>query len=210
MNTTNNSYQPSEELQITDHFYKTKLEGLYYFQSPKYNDDRGFFSQLVILPELEQVIKKPFNIKQINHARSQTNVTRGFHAENWNKLVTVTSGLAFSAVVDLRPDSPTYKQVECFLLGYDHQPEFGTGLYISKGLGNSICVLEGPMSYIYLVDQLYSNRTKGDDQAISLFDKQLAVNWPITKEQMILSQRDQSSVTLEEYEATISKRACFS
>jgi len=173
MTSTNNCYQASLDLQLSDHFFKTKIEGLFFFQSPKLNDERGFFSQLLIMPELEQIIQKPFNIKQINHARSQANVTRGFHAESWNKLVTVTSGLAFSAVVDLRPDSPAYKQVECFLLGYDHQPEQGTGLYISKGLGNSICVLEGPLSYIYLVDQLYSNRTKGDDQAISLFDEQL-------------------------------------
>ncbi len=198
MDITNNCYRPLEELRVSDNFFKTKLEGLYYFKSPKHNDERGFFSQLLIVPELEQIINKPFLPKQINLARSQTNVTRGLHAEGWNKLVVVTSGLAFSAIADIRPNSPTYKQVETFQLGYDHLTEYGCGLYISQGLANSVCVLEGPLNYIYMVDKLYSERSESDNRAISLFDQELAIQWPIAKEQMIISQRDTQAVTLSE------------
>lgn len=198
MDTTNNYYQPLKELQLSDNFFKTKLEGLYYFKAPKHNDERGFFSQLLIVPELEQITGKPFLPKQINLARSQTNVTRGFHAESWNKLVVVTSGLAFSAIADIQPNSPTYKQVETFQLGYDHLSEYGCGLYISQGLANSVCVLEGPLNYIYMVDKLYSGRSESDDQAISLFDPELAIQWPIAKEQMIISERDTQAVTLSD------------
>ncbi|KUK79228.1 MAG: Putative dTDP-4-dehydrorhamnose reductase [Microgenomates bacterium 39_7] len=198
MASTLNIYQPNSDLQLSDHFFKTKIDGLLYFMAPKKNDERGFFSEIVKLPELEEVIGKPFEIKQVNCARSQQNVIRGLHAENWNKLVVVTSGLAFSAIADIRPDSSTFKQVELFELGCDHQQEYGSGLFITQGLANSVCVLEGPLNYLYFVDKLYSERDKTDDQAISLFDEELAIQWPIPRNEMILSQRDLNAVSLKE------------
>ncbi len=191
------TYQPKDDLQISDHFFKTKIDGLFYFQAKKVNDERGFFSEVVNLPELESVIDHSFNIKQINHARSRTNVVRGMHAEGWNKLVTVTNGLVFSAIADIRPESETFKQIEYFMFGFDHQAEFGNGLFISQGLANSVCVIKGPASYIYLVDRLYSKRDKKDDLSISIFDPELDINWPVPKEKMVLSQRDKNAVSLE-------------
>lgn len=201
MNQNLTYYQPQPEQQVSDNFYKTKLKGLFYFESQKFNDNRGFFSEIVNLPELENVIGHDFQIKQVNHSKSEANVVRGLHAEGWNKLVTVTSGEVFSAIVDVRPDSPTYKQKVYFKLGSDHQLKKSNGLYVSQGLANSICVLKGPASYIYLVDRLYKNRDKTGDQAISIFDEQLAIAWPIDESQMIISQRDKNAVRLEYLEA---------
>ncbi|MEA2056719.1 MAG: dTDP-4-dehydrorhamnose 3,5-epimerase family protein, partial [Patescibacteria group bacterium] len=172
--------------------------GLFYFQTKKYNDKRGYFSEIVNLPELEQVIGHPFNIKQVNQARSQKNVVRGMHAEGWNKLVTVNSGLIFSVIADIRPDSVTYKQTEYFQLGFDQNEEHGCGLYISQGLANSICTLEGPVNYLYLVDRLYSERDEKDNLSISIFDPDLNIAWPIEKEIMILSKRDKTAVELKD------------
>lgn len=198
MNQNLTYYQPQPEQQVSEHFYQTKLEGLFYFESQKHNDDRGFFAEIVKLPELEDVIGHKFQIKQVNHSKSEINVVRGLHAEGWNKLVTVTSGKIFSAIVDVRPDSPTYKQKLYFKLGANHQRDKSNGLYISQGLANSIAVLKGPASYIYLVDRLYQNRDKSGDQALSIFDEQLAIDWPIKQNQMILSERDKNAVKLRE------------
>ncbi len=193
-------YKPSQELQVSENFYKTSIQGLWYFQAAKHNDERGFFSEIVKLPELEQVIGQPFNVQQVNHARSVENVVRGMHAEGWNKLVTVVSGLVFSAVADIRPQSQTYKQVEYFKLGYDHERAFGNGLFISQGLANSIAALQGPVSYLYFVDKLYAERNASDDQAISIFDPDLIITWPIDKNEMKLSERDRNAVNLREVE----------
>jgi len=193
-----NYYQPQPEDQVSEHFYKTKINGLYYFQAEKFNDERGFFSQVVILPELDKIFGQPFNIKQVNHARSKKNVVRGMHAEGWNKLITVISGKICSVLADIRPDSPTFKQIEYFELGYDHQEKYGNGLFIPQGLANSICVLEGPVSYLYLVDKLYQNRDEKDNLSVNIFDPELNINWPIKKEEMILSARDKQAVSLEE------------
>ncbi len=192
-----NYYQPSEDLRVSKHFYKTNIGGLYYFQAKKHNDDRGYFAEIVNLPELESAINHPFPIKQVNQARSQTNVVRGMHAEGWNKVVTVNSGLVFSAISDVRPVSRTYKQTEYFKLGFDHKRQYGTGLYICQGLANSICALKGPVNYIYLVDKLYAERDKKDNLSISIFDPDLDINWPINRDKMILSDRDKNAVKLE-------------
>jgi dTDP-4-dehydrorhamnose 3,5-epimerase len=198
MASTRNIYQPSSDLQLSQHFFKTKIDGLFFFKSPKKNDERGFFSELILMPELEKITGKPFLIKQVNHTRSQQNVVRGLHAEDWNKLVIVTSGLAFSAIADIRPNSETFKTVEHFELGCHHPQDCGCGLFISSGLANSVCVIEGPLDYLYFVDQLYSERDTSGDQAISLFDEELAIDWPISRDEMILSQRDISAVSLKE------------
>ncbi len=191
-------YNPTPNLQLSEHFFKTSLPGLWYFQAPKFNDERGFFSEVVILPELEKVIGQPFTIKQLNFARSHKNVVRGLHAEGWNKLVFVTKGLAFSAIADIRPQSPTYLQTEYFQLSYNQESHQGNGLLISQGLANSYAVLQGPLNYLYLVDRLYSEREKKDENGISIFDPQLKIKWPIKKEEMILSDRDLQAPSLSE------------
>ncbi len=193
-------YNPCDELQVSQNFFKTSLPGLFYFQAPKFNDRRGFFSEVVKLPELEKVIGRPFPVKQVNYAHSAVNTVRGMHAEGWNKLVFVTSGLAFCTIADIRAESDTYKQTECFKLGYDQKTDLGQGLFISQGLANSAAVLAGPLHYIYLVDRLYSERSQEDEQAISIFDPELNIDWPISQNKMILSKRDQQAVKLSDLE----------
>jgi dTDP-4-dehydrorhamnose 3,5-epimerase len=148
---------------------------------------------------LEAIIGYQFKIQQINQARSMENVIRGIHCENWNKLVTVTSGSCFCAIADVKKTSPTYKKTETFMLG-DGDQDLSGSLFITKGLGNSLCVVKGPVDYLYAVDALYRDRDKSGDQAVSLFDPELNIEWPIKQEDMIISDRDKSAVTLGERE----------
>jgi len=190
-------YSVQETNLIEDSIYKTGIEGLLYIDRKLLGDDRGFFSEVSHIPSIQKVSGTDFSIRQINHARSEKNVVRGIHAEDWNKFVFLATGKAFSAVVDLRPQSPTFKKVETFMLGFDESSLHG-GLFIPKGLGNSVSVLEGPLDYIYFVDKLYTERDPAGDVAISLFDPELAIEWPISKEDMIISERDTNAVTVKE------------
>lgn len=190
------TYKKEETLHIEDNIYKTGIDGLYYFHRDLKGDDRGFFSEVCHPESFDKLVEGGFKIKQINHARSQENVVRGIHAEDWNKLVFITSGKAFCAIADLRPESATYKKVETFILGFDEKSLPG-GLFISKGLGNGVAVINGPLEYIYLVDKLYKDRDPAGDMAVSLFDPQLAINWPIEQDKMIISDRDRNSILLK-------------
>ncbi len=191
------SHHPSKDLEIKDGVYKTNIDGLFYLDFNHFPDNRGFFAEVGHTHKIEEVFGKPFKIAQVNHSRSLDNVVRGMHAEGWNKLVTVTNGVSFSALADVRPDSKTFGKVETFLLGVNGKALRGS-LFIASGIANSVCVIEAPVDYIYCVDKLYKDRDSADDQAISIFDKDLNINWPIKKQDMIISDRDKQAVTLRE------------
>jgi dTDP-4-dehydrorhamnose 3,5-epimerase len=190
-------YQPKPELQLAPHVFKTSITGLLYIEHRQTTDQRGFFSEIALIPDLDPCLDKPFVIRQVNQARSNQNVIRGLHAEQWRKLVWVPHGTVFSALVDIRPDSSTYKSVETFMLG--EGDNFLSGcLYIDCGIANSVCVVAAPVDYVYCVDALYRERDPSHDQAISLFDPELNINWPIPRESMIISPRDVQAVNLSQ------------
>ena len=119
------------------------------------------------------------------------------HAEDWKKIITVINGLAFCALADVRPESATFGQVVNFRLGFGEGGLTGS-LLVEEEIANSFCVLKGPVDYVYCVDRLYSERDPKGDVAISLFDPDLKIEWPIKREAMILSERDKNSISLRQ------------
>lgn len=191
------TYQPEKSLKIAEDIYKTSIDGLFFIPHHTYPDNRGSYSEVARIPEIEAVTGNKFETKQVNHSRSLQNVIRGFHAEDWNKLITVTGGRVLSVLVDIRPDSPTFGLTEQFTLGTGDEAINGA-IYVTKGIANGFLVLDGPADYLYLVDDLYVTRSKDGDQAINLFDPDIAVEWPIAREEMIYSDRDTKSASLRE------------
>ena len=189
------TYSPSQDNKLSDRIYSTPIDGLYYLEHAVHQDERGFYTEMSLIPDLNQVLEFEFKIKQINLSHSKQNVCRGIHAENWHKLASIIVGTAHCAFVDIRPESQTFGQVVEMQLS-----ENGGGLdgsvFISAGIGNSFCALTERVDYLYHVDQLYRQRDKSGDQAISLFDPDLKINSPIAREEMLISQRDQESVNL--------------
>lgn len=192
------TYNPEKHEKLDENIFGTSIDGLLYIANNIYQDDRGFFTQVGIIPELNNVRNTPFVIKQLNQSRSEKNVVRGFHAESWNKFVTITSGICLSIIVDIRPESSTFLNKEYFLLGKDPQKSLTGSVFIPERLGNSICVIEGPVNYFYAVDLLYTERDTSGDKAVSLFDPDIHAQWPINKSDMIISDRDKDSITLRE------------
>lgn len=191
------TYQILPQNKIVEGVYSTNIEGMFYVEHKTFPDQRGFFSEILKTPEIEEVIGQPFQIKQVNHARSLDKVVRGIHCEGWNKFITITDGICFSAIVDVRPNSTTFGEKEYFLLGQGDEALDGS-VYIPAGCGNSMCVIEGPVDYLYFVDRLYQDRDKAGDLALSLFDEDIAIQWPLNREDMILSERDINAITLRE------------
>ncbi|OGJ40695.1 MAG: hypothetical protein A2411_00205 [Candidatus Pacebacteria bacterium RIFOXYC1_FULL_39_21] len=191
-------YQSNPNLEIVDGVFRTKIDGLLYLQHKKFQDERGFFADITGLKNLEKAIGKRPELKQINLAYSHTNVVRGLHAEGWHKLTTVIFGKGISVLVDIRPESPTFKQVEYFLFEPNPSDEIQVSLYVPMGVANSIAVMEGPLLYHYAVGAFYDERNATGDKALSLFDPELNIQWPIEREKMIISPRDRESATLQE------------
>lgn len=169
---------------------KTSIDGLFVVERPIFSDNRGFFRELFRLNDLEKETGIEFNIIQANHSRSLPGVIRALHAENWNKLVYPLTGQAFSAIVDIRPDSPTFGKYESF----EFDGEKPKAIFVSKGLANSVCAVgDEPVDYIYLVDAYYSGT---DTRAVAWNDPDLNIRWPVKNP--IISERDRNNPTLRE------------
>jgi len=190
-------FKPTDELKVAEGVFETGIKGLWYLERNHFEDERGFFAEVGHTHKLEEVSGEEFKIAQVNHSRSEEKVVRGMHAENWKKLIFVTSGVSFSALADVRPESETFKKVVSFKLGFGEEALKG-GLFILPGVANSVCVVKGPVDYVYFVDRLYKDRDPKGDVAISLFDPELAIDWPLKKEEMIISDRDKQAVSLRE------------
>lgn len=167
---------------------KTKLHGLYDLTRQSFPDNRGFFREVFHMDELELELGRHFKPVQLNHSRSQPRVIRALHAEGWNKLVYPVTGHMFAALVDIRPDSPTFTQVATFEFDDNNRH----ALFIPVGVANSICVIgDAPVDYIYFVDMYYTGQ---DTTAIAWNDPDLNIQWPVKNP--IISKRDRNNPTL--------------
>ncbi|MCA9370185.1 MAG: dTDP-4-dehydrorhamnose 3,5-epimerase family protein [Pseudomonadales bacterium] len=193
------SFFPTPSNQVDEYIYQTPITGLWYIAGKRFDDERGFYAELFRTPELDRLLETPFTPKQTNLSHSKQHVIRGIHAENWNKLLTVTQGSCFAAWVDVRKESDTYGHVITATLGTGENAMFGS-MFVSSGIGNSFVTLSDNLDYIYTVDQLYAERDTSGDVAISVFDQALAIPWPGDRETYSISDRDRTALTLAEWE----------
>ena len=169
---------------------KTTIEGLYVIKRSQFDDERGFFKEIIRIDLLNSELNLNFVGRQWNHSMNKSGSLRGIHAEGWNKIVYPVSGKVFMAIVDIRPNSKTFKKVETFVS--DDNNRFA--LFISKGLANSFCNFGSVDSdYIYLVDAYYDG---SDKKAVAWDDPDLAIKWPV--ENPILSERDKNNPKLNQ------------
>lgn len=131
-----------------------------------------------------------FDPVQWNVAASREGTLRGFHAEPWDKLVTMMSGEAFAAIADLRADSPTAGTVWTGALGTSR------ALFVSRGLGNAYQVTSTEAVYAYLVNGHW--RPGATYPAVAWDDPDLGVDWPITDDRLSLSAKDRANPALRD------------
>lgn len=167
-------------------FEKTNLEGAFLIKPQVFQDNRGFF--------LESYSKKKFEEKGIaadfiqdNHSMSvQKGVLRGLHFQkppfSQAKLVRVTKGKVYDAIVDLRKDSPTFGKWQ----GFELSAENFLILFVPRGFAHGFCTFEEGTEFMYKVDNDYA---PDHDSGIIWNDPDLAINWPVSKP--ILSEKDQ-------------------
>ena len=150
-----------------------------------FSDDRGFFYESFN----EKIFKSLTGVKvdfiQDNQSYSSKGTLRGLHFQTRNaaqaKLVSVTKGSAYDVAVDLRSDSPTFKQwygVE--LSGANHLQFF-----IPRGFAHAFVALEDDTIFQYKVDNYYS---KENDGGVLWNDEDLDITWP--KLELKLSKKD--------------------
>ena len=170
-------------------FSTTTIDGLIVFGRSVHTDERGFFREVFRLSELEEAIGQRVQFLQVNHSCSTYGVLRGLHAENWEKLIYVPHGEVFTAVADVRPESPTFGCVNTVSFNDANRPT----LFLPAGVAHGYCVLSFSADYIYQVSAYYQGT---DTCAVAWNDPDLNVPWPTAEP--VLSARDRLNPTLRQ------------
>lgn len=164
---------------------ETSIPGLLDITIPVHGDNRGTFKENYQAAKLRALGLPEFHAVQNNISTNvDVGVTRGIHAEPWNKYISVASGRVFSAIVDLRAGA-SFGRVETFELA----PE--RAIFVPAGCGNSFQTLEPNSVYTYLVDAHWSPEAKARYTFCNLFDMDLAIPWPIPRRWAITSADDE-------------------
>lgn len=176
---------------------QTHLKDCWILEPDVFEDERGYFYEGFNANRFKEYTGFDFHVKQINQSRSARGVLRGLHFQRMPKaqakLVSCVEGEVLDVAVDLRKGSSTYGQFSVVRLSADNKKHF----YIPKGMAHGFLVLSENARLMYQVDELYSPE---HDTGIIYDDPDLKINWGMSKEQIILSGKDQKLPTLKEAE----------
>lgn len=133
---------------------------------------------------------------QDNEAMSSYGVLRGLHYQRGEfaqaKLVRAILGTIYDVVVDLRPDSPTFKQS----IGVELSAENKKQLYVPRGFAHGYVVLSGKAIFAYKCDNFYH---KEAEAGLRYDDPALNISWPVASKDIQLSEKDKNWPSLENY-----------
>ena len=174
---------------------QTKLEGVYVLIPKVFEDRRGFFMESWSRNTMEEA-GLHYDFVQDNHSLSTGKGTlRGIHFQKGDKsqakLVRCVRGAVLDVAVDLRHDSPTYRQWTGVELSEENKKQF----LIPRGFGHGFVTLTDEVEFLYKADNVYAPEADG---GIRWNDPDIGVEWNITDP--ILSDKDQKNPFLKEIE----------
>ena len=174
---------------------ETGLPGVLVLTVPVYRDARGAFCETFNRRAMAEA-GLPVEWPQDNFSLSTKNVLRGLHyqiTQPQGKLVRVTHGKVLDVAVDLRRSSPTFaKHVAVELDG-----ENGQMLWIPVGFGHAFLALTDDVGFAYKVTDYYS---PAGERTIVWNDADLAIPWPISPQNAIVSEKDRKGAALRDAE----------
>ena len=164
---------------------ETGIAGLKVVELAVHGDERGWFKENWQRAKMTALGVPDLRVVQNNISyNDRRGVTRGVHAEPWDKFVSVARGSVFGAWVDLREGSATYGRTFTCIL------DPSRAIYVPRGVGNSFQALEDGTAYTYLVDAHWSAELKSTYTFVNLADPALGIDWPIPLSEATVSEAD--------------------
>ncbi len=170
----------------------TAIPGLLVVDLVLHGDDRGWFKENWQRAKLVELGLPDFGPVQNNMSfNTATGVTRGLHAEPWDKLISIAHGRVFAAWVDLR-EGDSFGSVVTLELG----PE--TAVFVPRGVANGYQTLVPDTVYSYLVNAHWRPDARGSYSYLNLADETVAIPWPIPLAEAVISEADTAHPRLAE------------
>ncbi len=172
----------------------TPIKDLLIIKPRVFADTRGYFLETYNAERYHEAGIAQ-NFLQDNMSKSTYGVVRGLHFQrppySQSKLVSVTVGRVWDVAVDLRKGSPTYGQWHGVELTDENHLQF----LIPRGFAHGFSVLSETAIFTYKCDNLYHPEADG---GIMFNDPDLAIDWKIPAEKMLLSDKDTKHPLLRE------------
>ena len=175
---------------------KTDIEGVVIIEPRIFRDDRGYFFESFSQREFQEKVYRTVFV-QDNESKSSYGVLRGLHFQKpphaQSKLVRVIKGAVLDVAVDIRRGSPTFGQhVAVELSGDNHRQ-----LFIPRGFAHGFSVLTDEVIFQYKCDNFYAPQSEG---ALAWNDPDLAIDWRIPANKLLLSEKDRHHGRLRDAE----------
>jgi dTDP-4-dehydrorhamnose 3,5-epimerase len=150
-------------------FQETKLPGVFEIQLDLNSDERGFFARSWCRSEFESRGLNPKLAQCSVSFNTRKGTLRGLHYQDAPypevKLVRCTTGSVYDVVVDLRPQSPTFKKWVGVVLSAAKR----NLLYVPEGCAHGFLTLEDASEVFYQISEFYhpelSRGVRWDDPA---------------------------------------------
>ena len=153
----------------------TALKEVFLIKPKVFEDDRGYFFESYKKPIFDETGLE-INFVQDNISQSTQNTLRGLHYQTepaeQDKLVQCISGKIFDVAVDIRPNSPTYKE----WIGIELSDENHYSLLIPKGFAHGFYVLSEKSVISYKCSDIYTPET---ECSIKWDDPEINIKWPL-------------------------------
>lgn len=167
-----------------------EIPGMFIVNLVLHGDERGWFKENYQRAKMEALGLPHFEAVQNNFSfNAEKGVTRGLHAEPWEKYISLANGRVFGAWVDLRKGDNFGKS-----FSIEITPEIA--IFVPRGIANGYQTLEENITYTYLVNDHWS--PDANYASVHLFDPELAINWPISQDQAIVSEKDTKNPLLKD------------
>jgi dTDP-4-dehydrorhamnose 3,5-epimerase len=155
-------------------FHETPIAGVMLIEPQSFGDDRGFFMETWHAAKFKAA---GIDVKfvQDNQSRSTQWTLRGMHMQvehTQGKLVRVTSGAVFDAVVDLRQSSPSFGR----WWGTEISDRNRRMLWVPPGLAHGMLVMSEAVDFLYKCTDFYSPT---HERTLAWNDAEVGIEWPL-------------------------------
>jgi dTDP-4-dehydrorhamnose 3,5-epimerase len=168
-------------------FHETKLSGVFEILLEEQQDERGFFARSFCQKEFQQNGLNPATVQCSIAFNEKKGTLRGIHYQDAphyeTKLVRCTRGAIYDVVVDLRPESPTFRQ----WIGVDLSYANRRMIYVPGGCGHGLITLEDKTEVFYQMSEFYYPELS---RGVRWNDPAFQIEWPMAP--LVISDRDRT------------------
>lgn len=176
---------------------ETPLRDCFLLVPSIFKDQRGTFHESFHQEKFRATTHLNIEFVQDNQSTSRRGVLRGLHFQTGSdaqaKLVRTVYGEVLDVVVDLRPDSPTFRKSYKVVLSDQNHFQ----LFVPAGFAHGFLTLSKASTFAYKCDRYYN---KESEAGIIWNDPTIGIDWEFPDQELILSEKDAVLPTFDQLE----------